>query len=69
MEPSPYYVEIIMDPFIPSIQVTGDYYADEYGNVGIAINAVYLGSANITKDVNLGGIVNKVRDRLSQFYL
>ena len=69
MEPSPYYVEIIMDPFIPSIQVTGDYYADEYGNVGIAISSVYLGSANITKDVNLGGIVDKVRDMIDRWYL
>jgi hypothetical protein len=63
MEPVAFEIEVETDLFKTTpIEVTGDYYADEYGNIAVVIRQVCIGSANITKDSNLGLLANRVRN-------
>jgi len=64
MEPVAFEFDLEMDLFYIPIKVAGDYYADEYGSVAVAISRACIGSANLTKDIRLGLLADRIRNRI-----
>ena len=64
MEPMPFEFDLEIDMFYAPIEVAGDYYADEYGSVAVAISRACIGSKNVTQDIRLGLLADRIRNRI-----
>ena len=64
MEPIPFEFDLDIDLFYAPIKVSGDYYADEYGSVAVAISRACIGPANVTKDIRLGLLADRIRNKI-----
>ena len=64
MEPMPFEFDLEIDLFYAPVEVSGDYYADEYGSVAVAISRACIGSANVTQDIRLGLLADRIRNRI-----
>jgi hypothetical protein len=62
MEPISFEFDLEENLFYIPIEVAGDYYADEYGNVAVVISRACIGSANVTKDIRLGLLADRIRN-------
>jgi len=67
MEPVNFEFTIEITPFYAPIQVEGDYYADSYENIAVAIRSVHMiclgleEAPDITNAIDLGYIAKRVR--------
>jgi|DEB0MinimDraft_4_1074332.scaffolds.fasta_scaffold58619_2 hypothetical protein len=68
MEPVNFEFTIEITPFYAPIQIEGDYYADNYGNIAVVIRSVHIiclgleETPDITNAIDLGYIATRVRN-------
>jgi hypothetical protein len=68
MEPVNFEFTLEITPLYAPIQVEGDYYADNYGNIAVVIRSVHIiclgleENPDITNAIDLGNIANRIRN-------